>query len=207
MTPTSRLAPALGQRFPEALRYATDLHAQQVRKGTGIPYVAHLLSVAALVLEDGGDEDEAIAGLLHDAVEDQGGRVVLEEIRRRFGEKVARIVEGCTDAETVPKPPWRERKERYVAHVRSAPPEVRRVSSADKLHNARAVLSDYRALGDALWGRFSGGRDGTLWYYRALVSAYAEAGAGPLTQELDRVVSELERLAAPAQAARRLEAP
>ena len=185
----------LGPRFQEALQFATTLHANQLRKGRQVPYVAHLLSVAALVLEDGGDEDQAIAGLLHDAVEDQGGQPTLSEIRRRFGDKVAFIVEGCTDADTIPKPPWRERKERYIAHVRSAPPEVLRVSAADKLHNARAVLADFRDSGPSVWGRFNGARDGTLWYYRSLTDLFREAGVGPLAEELHRVVSELERLA------------
>jgi (p)ppGpp synthase/HD superfamily hydrolase len=153
----------LTERFDEALVFASRLHASQVRKGTTIPYLSHLLGVASLVLEAGGDEDEAIAGLLHDAVEDQGGQPTLEEIRRRFGDRVAAIVEACTDADTTPKPPWRQRKERYVAHIAGAPADARRVSSADKLCNARAILLDYRILGETLWGRFSGGKDGTLW--------------------------------------------
>jgi len=188
--------PRLGPRFRDALQYAAALHSSQTRKGTRIPYVAHLLSVSAIVLEDGGDEDEAVAALLHDAVEDQGGRPVLDEIRRRFGERVALIVEGCTDAEVVPKPPWRERKEHYIAHLRFASPDVLRVSSADKLHNARAILADFRRHGDALWDRFTADREGVLWYYRALVTAYREKGGGSVTEELDRVVSEIERLAA-----------
>jgi (p)ppGpp synthase/HD superfamily hydrolase len=185
----------LSTRFEEALIFATRLHAGQRRKRTDIPYVAHLLGVTSLVLEQGGDEDEAIAALLHDAVEDQGGEATLEEIRRRFGETVAAIVEGCTDATTVRKPPWRERKAAYVAHVRQAPASERLVSVADKLHNARSILADYRALGEALWERFNGGKAGTLWYYRALVQAYRAAGPTPLVEELDRVVSELEKLA------------
>ena len=180
--------------------YATRLHAAQRRKGSDIPYVAHLLSVAALVLEDGGDEDQAIGALLHDAVEDQGGAPVREDIRRRFGARVVAIVDGCTDADTIPKPPWRARKERYIEHLGHAPAEVLRVSMADKIHNARAILADYRTLGEPLWSRFTGGRDGTLWYYRTLVETYRAAGAGPLIDELDRVVSELERLAANAAA-------
>jgi GTP pyrophosphokinase len=185
----------LSTRFEEALIFATRLHAGQRRKETDVPYVAHLLGVTSLVLEQGGDEDEAIAALLHDAVEDQGGEATLEEIRRRFGETVAIIVEGCTDATTIPKPPWRERKEAYVAHVRQASASERLVSAADKLHNARCILADYRALGEALWGRFNGGKAGTLWFYRALVRAYGAAGSTPLVEELDQVVSEIERLA------------
>lgn len=181
-------------RFEEALAFAAHLHREQLRKGSGVPYVAHLLSVCALALENGADEDEAIAALLHDAIEDQGGDVARQEIRRRFGERVASIVDGCTDAEVTPKPPWRARKEQYIAHMLSAPPSVRLVSACDKLHNARSILADYRVVGEALWKRFSGGREATLWYYRALVGAYQSHGTSPLVEELDRVVSEVERL-------------
>ncbi len=186
----------LSERFEQALVYATQLHSKQKRKGTNIPYVAHLLTVAALVLEQGGDEDEAIAALLHDAVEDQGGLPTQEEIRKRFGERVTEIVIGCTDTDTFPKPPWRERKERYISHILTAPIEVRRVSMADKLHNARSVLIDFRQHGHKVWQRFRGGREGTLWYYREMVKAFQETGGGPIVDELDRVVSELEHLAA-----------
>ena len=185
----------LSSRFEEALGLASNLHAGQMRKGTQIPYVAHLLGVAGIALDYGADEDEAIAALLHDAVEDQGGASTREVIRARFGERVATIVDGCTDTDVLPKPPWRERKEDYVAHVRGASPSVRLVSAADKLHNARAILADYRVLGEALWDRFTGERDGTLWYYRALVEAFHAAGPSPLVDELDRVVADLERLA------------
>jgi GTP pyrophosphokinase len=186
----------LSSRFETALAFAARLHAEQRRKGTDIPYVAHLLGVASLVLEHGGTEDQAIAALLHDAVEDQGGATTRETIRRLFGEEVASIVDGCTDAETVPKPPWRERKELYVEHLTAAPPEVRLVSCADKLHNARAIVADLRIMGAELWPRFSGGRDGTLWYYRALVTAFSAHGVTPLVAELTRTVDEMERLAA-----------
>jgi len=187
--------PLLSARFEDALVYAARLHARQARKGTSVPYVAHLLGVAALVLEDGGDEDEAIAALLHDAVEDQGGAPTLAAIRGRFGERVAAIVAGCTDSEDVPKPPWRERKERYLAELATASPAVRRVSVADKLHNARAILADYRQQGEALWARFSGGRAGVLWYYRALADLHRTRTGGPLAAELERVVAALERVA------------
>ncbi len=187
---------ALTSRFEEAITFATQLHAKQLRKGTTIPYIAHLLAVTALVLENGGDEDEAIAALLHDAIEDQGGAATREAIRRRFGNRVVAIVEGCTDADVTPKPPWRARKEAYIAHLREAPASVRLVSVADKLHNARAVLADYRVLGEALWRRFHGGREGTLWYYRSVVTALREGGTNALIEELDRVVTELEQLAA-----------
>jgi GTP pyrophosphokinase len=187
-------SPLLSPRFSEALLYAATLHATQIRKGTSIPYVSHVMAVCAIVLEHGGTEDEAIAALLHDAVEDQGGDATRQEIFRRFGDTVAKIVDGCTDADTTPKPPWRKRKERYVAHIAAASPPVRLVSAADKLHNARALLADYRECGEALWDRFTGGREGTLWYYRSLVDAYRIAGSSPLADELERTVSELERL-------------
>jgi GTP pyrophosphokinase len=186
----------LSPRFCDALVYATQLHRDQRRKGTHIPYVSHLLAVTALVLEHGGTEDEAIAALLHDAVEDQGGAETREAIRERFGEDVAAIVDGCTDADTLPKPPWCERKKAYIEHIECAPRSVRLVSAADKLHNARAILADYRQLGEPLWGRFNGGRDGTLWYYRALADAFHSVESNALTEELDRTVAELECMAA-----------
>jgi (p)ppGpp synthase/HD superfamily hydrolase len=186
--------PPLSPRFDDALLYTADLHRNQVRKGSGVPYVAHLLAVSALVLEAGGDEDTAIAALLHDAVEDQGGPPTREAIRVRFGERVAAIVDGCSDTDETPKPPWQARKEAYIAHIAHAAPEVRLVSAADKLHNARTVLSDYRQQGDALWQVFKGGKAGTLWYYRAMVTALRAAGPNPLVDDLDRVVSELEQL-------------
>lgn len=184
----------LTQRFHDALGYAMELHATQVRKGTTIPYLAHLLAVASLVIEHGSTEDEAIAALLHDAIEDQGGVPTREEIRRRFGDTVVAIVDGCTDAEVFPKPPWRQRKAAYIAHLQHAPPAVQLVSIADKLHNARAILADYRTLGDALWTRFNGGRDGTLWYYRTLLQVFREVGTAPvaLIDELDLVIRQLE---------------
>jgi GTP pyrophosphokinase len=182
-------------KFAEALRYACELHAQQKRKGTEVPYVAHLLAVAAIALENGASEDEAIAAVLHDAIEDQGGAVVGDEIERRFGGEVRAIVEGCTDTDVVPKPPWRARKEAYIAHLAEAPASVLLVSASDKLHNARSILGDLRELGDGLWSRFTGGKDGTLWYYRSLVEAFRPRGPRTLVAELDRVVTEIERLA------------
>lgn len=182
-------------RLAEAFTYANELHTEQVRKGSGTPYVAHLLGVASLVFEAGGDEDLAIAGLLHDAVEDQGGIPTLDEIRRRFGERVADVVDGCTDAVVTPKPPWRERKEAYIAHLPEASADVLMVSSADKLYNARSILQDYREVGEELWQRFTGRKDGTLWYYRSLLAAFRKAGAPAyLVDELGRVVHEVHRL-------------
>jgi (p)ppGpp synthase/HD superfamily hydrolase len=182
----------LSPRFVEALAYATEVHAGQSRKGTTVPYVSHVLGVCALVLEDGGGEDEAIAALLHDAVEDGGGPPVLEEIRRRFGDRVAEIVWACSDTDETPRPPWKERKARYVAHVRAAGPDARRVSCADKLHNARSILRDYRLEGERLWARFNAPPEEQLWYYRALVEAFRQPDRTPLVDELERVVGQLE---------------
>lgn len=186
----------LGDRFRDALVYAAELHEDQARKGSDIPYVSHLLSVASLVLEHGGDEDQAIAALLHDAAEDQGGRETLRAIEARFGERVARLVDACTDAHEEPKPLWRERKERYLRHLRhEVPGEALIVSMADKLHNARAILLDFRTHGDDLWSRFRADRSGVLWYYRCLVDTYADRIESPLLDELERTIGELERLA------------
>jgi len=186
----------LSRRFEDALTYATVIHAGQLRKGTGIPYIAHILGVTAIALEHGADEDEAMAALLHDAGEDAGGLGRIADIRTRFGSKVADIVAGCTDAVTLPKPPWRERKETYIAHLKDADASTRLVSAADKLHNARAILADLRKDGDGVWSRFMGGKEGTLWYYRSLVSAFQQHGSSDLVDELERVVSEMDRLAA-----------
>lgn len=171
--------------------YATRLHAHQTRKIGGTPYIAHLLSVAALVLEAGGSEDEAIAALLHDAVEDQGGIPTRNEIRQRFGDTVVAIVDGCTEFDTLPKPPWQERKTQYLENLRHASPAVRRVSLADKLHNARSLLAEWRQRGDTIWANFSSGKQGTLWFYRSLVQVYRETGSDFMTEELSRVVLEL----------------
>jgi (p)ppGpp synthase/HD superfamily hydrolase len=188
-------APLLSIRFEEALQYAVQLHSRQLRKGTEVPYAAHLLGVAALVLEDGGDEDQAIAALLHDAVEDQGGLDTLMAIRQRFGNRVAAIVDGCTDAYEFPKPPWRDRKEAYIARLRNEMPEVRRVSLADKLHNARSILLTLRNHGESTWDRFNGGKQGTLWYYNTLLEVYRQASDSPFVAELELTLREIERLA------------
>ena len=183
----------LTRRFEEAMAYAVEIHAGQTRKGGSTPYVSHPMAVCSLVLEDGGSEDEAIAALLHDTVEDGGGQPVLDEIRRRFGEKVAGIVWDCSDTDEVPKPPWLERKRTHIAHIRQAGPEARRVACADKLHNARSILYDYRVVGEELWERFTGTREQVLWYFRSLVEAFQETRTGSMADELDRVVSEIER--------------
>ena len=186
----------LTDRFAQALVFAEGAHREQRRKGTAIPYVAHLMAVASLVLEYGGDEDQAIAALLHDAVEDQGGAAMASEIRARFGERVAAMVLACTDADVVPKPPWRARKEAYLAHLDEVPGEALLISMADKLHNATAILTDLGTVGPAVWERFKGGRDGTLWYYRSLADAYLRLAPGPLAGRIDTVVRTMETAAA-----------
>ena len=186
----------LSDRFVQAFEYAAKAHAGQRRKGKDLAYISHLMAVAALVLEVGGDEETAIAALLHDVVEDQGGQPRLREVEEKFGKHVAQIVWDCTDADTIPKPPWKERKEAYLAHLGNVLPESRLVSAADKLHNAREILADYREEGEAVWARFNGGREGTLWYYRALADKLGSFDSNRLVRELNRVVTELERLAA-----------
>lgn len=189
----------LTSRFDAALSLASYLHNGQFRKGTDIPYISHLLAVAAIVLEHGGSEDEAIAALLHDAVEDQGGQATLERIERGFGPFVAGIVKANSDADTIPKPPWGERKAAYIAHIRHESCSVRLVSCADKLHNVRSILAEFDALEAASWGKFNGGRDGTLWYYGCLADAFLAAADTPLTREFDAAVRDLEARASTAR--------
>jgi (p)ppGpp synthase/HD superfamily hydrolase len=189
----------LTERFDRALLYATHVHGGQVRKGTSTPYIAHLLAVAATVLEYGGDEDLAIAALLHDSVEDQGGRARLADVRNRFGDRVARVVAACSDslADTArgeKKADWQQRKEAYLAHLRTADEEVLRVSLADKVHNARAILRDLRKpdVGETVWSRFSQPREKTLWHYRSLADRFRERLPGQLANELHEIVEVLE---------------
>jgi len=153
------------------------------------------MGVASLVLEFGGDEDLAIAALLHDVVEDCGGAPMLKEVRRRFGSRVAKIVDGCTDSDTYPKTPWRERKETYIRHLKTADAETRLVSAADKLNNVRSILSDYREVGESVWARFTGGREGTLWYYGALLEEFLRRKPNRLIRELKLAIKELEATA------------
>lgn len=181
-------------RLSEAVSYALDIHAEQTRKGSEVPYIGHLMGVASLVLEHGGDEEQAMAAMLHDAIEDQGAHQEAE-IRERFGERVASIVRGCTDSDTVPRPPWRARKEAYIAHLEHAAPDVLLVSCSDKLFNARAICGDLRSVGGAVFDRFTGGRDGTLWYYRTLADTFTRLMPGPLASELARAVDDMERRA------------
>lgn len=184
----------LTRRFDDAMVYAARLHAKQLRKGTRVPYVAHLLATASIVLEHGATEDEAIAALLHDAVEDQGGQKTLAAIRRRFGDAVAEIVMGCSDADATPKPPWRLRKEAHLRHLRRARRSVRLVTAADKLHNARSIVADLRERGSAAWDRFNAGPEDQLWYYGAMVAVLSSKGPRALAGELRRVVDEMRRL-------------
>lgn len=185
----------LGPRFLRAFSFAAEKHAGQTRKASTVPYVGHLMGVASLVLEFGGDEDLAIAALLHDVVEDCGGAPMLKEVQRRFGPRVAKIVDGCTDSDTYPKPPWRERKETYIRHLKSADAETRLVSASDKLNNVRSILSDYREVGESVWVRFNGGREGTLWYYRALLEEFVRRKPNRLIRELELAIRELEATA------------
>ncbi|HEX4916187.1 MAG TPA: HD domain-containing protein [Vicinamibacterales bacterium] len=181
-------------RFEAALVYAHQVHSQQRRKGTGIPYIAHILGVAALALEYGAVEDEAIGALLHDAAEDGGGEATLAEIRARFGDAVGDIVLGCSDSlveDPEDKLPWRERKENYLAHLEKASPSVLLVSAADKLHNVRSIMRDYREHGEDIWERFQGRRDGTLWYYETVADTLHRLYRSQLTRDLQDDVDAL----------------
>jgi (p)ppGpp synthase/HD superfamily hydrolase len=187
------VSPRLTPTFVEAVQYAAEKHATQTRKGSDIPYRGHLLSVAGLVIEADGTETQAIAALLHDAAEDQGGEKTLAEIREKFGADVASIVAECSDTFETPKPPWRERKERYIRHLAEASDEAILVSLADKLHNARAVLRDFRDLGDELWQRFNvHDPQQHLWYYRSLLEVYTDRIDNWVVDELRDVIDALE---------------
>jgi GTP pyrophosphokinase len=193
-----RLDHPLGDRFEAALIAAHGIHRLQSRKGTQVPYVAHLIGVAGLVLEYGGNETQAVAALLHDAIEDAPEEIGPEWVRRtiqfEFGADVLAIVTHCTDTDVTPKPPWLERKKAYVARAATAPAEALLVSAADKLHNVRAILRDYRLLGEDLWPRFNqdAGRTGVLGYYRALVTAFTPRLQNPIVADLDRELTMLE---------------
>jgi (p)ppGpp synthase/HD superfamily hydrolase len=188
-------SPRLTSRFADALTYAADLHNGQLRKGGEIPYLGHLLSVAGLVIEADGSETQAIAALLHDAAEDQGGESTLAEIQERFGQQVAKIVTECSDTFETPKPPWRERKERYIAHLDEASQDTILISLADKLDNARAILRDLRTHGPDLWERFNvKDPQQHLWYYRSLLAVYKRRSDSWMIGELERVLLQLEEL-------------
>jgi len=196
--PQARPLRVLSPRFALALQFASELHAWQTRKQTPVPYMSHLMAVSSLVLEHGGDEDQAIAALLHDAIEDQIDDYrgdLKADIRASFGERVLRIVEECSDSQvSTGKPKWRERKERYLAHLEQISSDAALVSVADKLHNARNILGDYREIGEKLWSRFSGGKEGTLWYYDTLAKRLAKKAPPRLARELEEVVAEIHRL-------------
>lgn len=194
-------APLLTARFQRAFAVACDVHAGQLRKGTRIPYLAHVMSVAALVLEHGGGEDAAIGGLLHDAVEDSGDGTRMErQIREQFGDHVAGIVVGCSDAVAVPgqpKPPWQDRKAAYIDRLAGEDdPDVLLVSACDKLHNARAIVADLRAVGPVMWDRFKAGPAAQLWYYQSLASCYQGRVPAALSDELNRTIRQMQDLAA-----------
>jgi (p)ppGpp synthase/HD superfamily hydrolase len=186
--------PALGRRLHKAFHYGAEKHAGQTRKQTAVPYLSHLMAVTSLVLEGGGDEDMAIAALLHDVVEDCGGMPRLREVRKMFGARVAKIVEGCTDSFSDPKLPWIDRKKEYLKRLKHEDAETRLVSASDKLHNVRTVIADYRQDGEAIWKRFSGGREGTLWYYRALNREFQRRKANRIARELAVAVRELNNI-------------
>jgi (p)ppGpp synthase/HD superfamily hydrolase len=199
---TETMSPRLGPRFHEALGYAAELHRSQTRKASDVPYVGHLLSVAGLVIEADGDETTAIAALLHDAAEDQGGEATLAEIEERFGSEVASIVEECSDTVVTPKPPWRQRKENYIAHLDEVSDRTILVSLADKLDNARAILRDLRRYGPRVWQRFNTDDPHEhLWYYRSLLDVYRRRTDTWLVDELERVVRTLEEEIGPPPAA------
>ncbi|MBI1374143.1 MAG: HD domain-containing protein [Phycisphaera sp.] len=187
----------ISDRFRDAVQFALELHDDHARKGDrGVPYIAHLFGVASLVMEHGGDEDATIAALLHDAVEDRGGQPTLDRIRERFGPRVAEIVVGCTDAITAPKPKWRPRKEAFIAQLADADEATRLVTGCDKIHNARAILRDVHARGDEVFAIFAGGKDGTMWYYRTIADLLLKLGPPAVAAELDRIVTDIERLIA-----------
>lgn len=195
--------PVLGKRLQRAFRYAAEKHAGQTRKQSAVPYLSHLMAVTSLVLEGGGDEDMAMAALLHDVVEDCGGMPRLREVHKKFGARVAKIVEGCTDSFSDPKLPWIVRKKEYIKRLKHEDAETRLVSASDKLHNVRTVMTDYRQDGESIWKRFSGRREGTLWYYRALSDEFRRRKPNRITRELALAVQELQKTAGAKRSARR----
>jgi (p)ppGpp synthase/HD superfamily hydrolase len=192
----------LSSRFSSAVDYARILHIER-RKGTDIPYMAHLLGVAALVMGEAGHadvtEDMVIAALLHDAAEDHGGQLRLDDIEHNFGSDVAQMVESLSDSlaeDSSKKAPWRERKENYLKRLRREQPDVLLISAADKLYNARSILDDYRKIGPEVWKRFKRGRKHQLWYFRELLKVFKAAGKNRIVAELERVTDKLERISA-----------
>ena len=192
---SERVQSRLTDRFGEALRYAERIHRHQLRKGTEIPYVAHLLGVASLALEAGADEDQAIAALLHDSVEDQGGSARLEDIRSKFGGRVANIVADCTDSWAEPKPDWKPRKDDYLAKMEQKSPDSLLVSLADKTHNARSIVADVIAHGNTVWDRFTASREDTLWYYSSLAERFERHLPGSGAARFRAIVDEMQVVA------------
>lgn len=178
----------LTARFGDALVLANQLHAEQCRKGSRVPYISHLLGVTALVLEMGGSEDEAIAALLHDAVEDQGGMETLAMIENQFGRTVAALVRDCSDSTTTPKPPWEQRKQEHLEKMRQASLAVLKISLADNLHNARTIAIDLRRHGDETWQKFNRGKSGILWYYQSIWSIYQDRNPNAWSNELIDII-------------------
>lgn len=186
---------SFSRRLVDAFALACELHSEQRRKGTDVPYITHLMAVAALVGEYGGDEEQVIAALLHDAAEDQGGTATLERVRAEFGDRVAAYVEGCSDTFASPKPPWKERKTAFLQTLASREPGLKLIIAADKLHNARSIARDLDACGNDVWQRFTGGREGTLWYYAEAVRALSSSWTSPILREVADVVDKLHRKA------------
>ncbi len=185
----------LSNRMTEAFEFARLLHGEQLRKGTKTAYLSHLMAVSSLVLESGGSEEEAVAALLHDTVEDCGGLPVLEKIREQFGESIANIVKDCSEPLSIPKPPWKERKNAYIAQIADADDSVKRVACADKLHNLRSILTDYQQVGDRVWDRFHADKEGTLWFYQSMVKTLRTFGQGvAIFVELEKRVGDLQRI-------------
>ena len=187
------MSETLTSKLDRAFSYAHEVHDGQFKKGTSVPYLGHLMGVSSIVLGDGGSEDEAVAALLHDAAEDHGGRARLDDIRSRFGDEVARIVEDCTDSWDTPKPSWLARKQAYIQRARTLPSPSLRVSIADKVHNTYGILRDLRNIGEKVWERYDVSPDDVLAYYESLVRAYREAGGGRLVDELERIVRGIQR--------------
>lgn len=197
------MTPQYTERFAKAFKYAAQEHRNQLRKGTTIPYISHLMSVSALVWENGGNEDQAIAGLLHDVIEDADPPSAVTRIRKeileKFGQRVLDLVEGCTDGEqdaTGEKAPWKERKENYLAHLGEKSEDLLLVSCCDKLHNARAILTDLTTHGDSLFNRFTGKKEGTIWYYTELSKIYQSRLPDVIAvRELTNVVATIRKMA------------
>jgi len=181
----------LSRKFESALAFANQVHAHQKRKDSGAPYFAHVIGVAALVLEDGGSEEEAIAALLHDTAEDQGGQAMLDEIAERFGKTIAQIVAECSDTLISPKPPWQARKENHINGLRTARPETIRIMLADKVYNSRNLLRSLQERGEIVWENFKGGRDGTIWYFQQMYAVFAETKSGYMLDEFARNIKRI----------------